>query len=85
MAQVIGRHAFRALDSLHQFRFEPDALFHVGSRQAFAPTAILALRQIGEWAFFAVKFLELPKHTLSCRGNEAVTHTRSKDKLELTS
>ena len=47
--------------------------------------ALPMVRQIGEWTFFAVKFLEIPKHTLSCHRNEAVAQTRSKDKLELTS
>ena len=47
--------------------------------------ALPMVREIGEWTFFAVKFLEIPKHTLSCHRNEAVAQTRSKDKLELTS
>src|ERR1700730_8430222 len=53
--------------------------FHVG--QAFVPPAFFVLRQIGDWTFFAVKFLEMPEHSLSCLRNEAATHPHGKVKL----
>src|ERR1700693_113739 len=81
MPQVIGRRPFRVLESSYQLRLEPDALFHVGGWQALPPAAFFALRQIGDWPFSLVTFLEKPKHTLPCRRNEAVTHTRSKDEF----
>src|ERR1700730_4878377 len=77
----MGRRPFRVLESRHQLRFVPDAVFHFGSRAGFAPPSFLALRQIGERTFFGVKFLEIPKHRISSRRNEAVTHPRGKDKF----